>query len=139
LLQGAAALFAAGRYADAQAQFKNFLDAHPDGAFSDQAALGVAASLDAQGKGDQAVGAYQRVLNGSSDAMAVSIAKLATARIYESEGKLKEALAFYEDVARANPNSSLGSEAAVRAMELQTKSQPAPASTAPAASFNLGL
>ena len=139
LLQGAAALFAAGRYADAQAQFKNYVDAHPDGAFSDQAALGVAASLDAQGKDDLAVGAYQRVLNGSSDAMTVGLAKLATARIYESEGKLKEALAFYEDVARANPNSSLGSEAVVREMELQTKSQPAPASTAPAAPFNLGL
>jgi predicted negative regulator of RcsB-dependent stress response len=139
LLQGASALFAAGRYADAQAQFKNFLDAHPDSAFSDQAALGVAASLDAQGKEDLAVGAYQRVLNGSSDAMAVSIAKLATARIYESQGKLKEALAFYQDVARSNPNSSLGSEAAVRAMQLQTKSQPAPVSKTPAAPFNLGL
>ncbi len=138
-LQGAAALFADGRYTDAQAQFKKFLDAHPDGAFSDQAAMGVAASLDAQGKDDLAVGAYQRVLNGSSDAMAVSIAKLATARIYESQGKLKEALAFYQDVARSNPNSSLGEEAAMRAMALNTKSQPAPASKTPAAPFNLGL
>ena len=141
-LQGAATLFAAGRYADAQAQFKKFLDAHPDGAFSDQAALGVAASLDAQGKDDLAVGAYQRFLNGSSDDMAVSIAKLATARIYESQGKLKEALSLYQDVARANPNGSLGSEASVRAMQLQTKSQPEPASTAPnipSAPFNLGL
>jgi predicted negative regulator of RcsB-dependent stress response len=138
-LQGASALFAAGQYADAQAQFKNFLDAHPDGAFSDQATLGVAASLDAQGKEDQAVGAYQQVLNSSSDDMTLSVAKLATARIYESQGKLKEALSLYQNVARANPNSSLGSEAGVRAMELNTKSQPAPASTAPAAPFNLGL
>ena len=29
LLQGAAALFDAGKYADAQAQFQKFLDAHP--------------------------------------------------------------------------------------------------------------
>lgn len=147
-LQGAASLFAAGRYADAQAQFQKFLDAHPDGTFSDQAALGVAASLDAQGKEELAVGAYQRILNGSSDAMAVSVAKLATARIFESQGKLKEALTFYEEVARANPNSSLASEAAVRAMQIETKetkSKPAPASaaptapTAPTAPLNLGL
>jgi len=139
LLQAAAALFAAGRYADAQAQFQKFLDAHPDGASSDQAALGVAASLDAQGKEDPAVAAYQRVVNSSSDTMTVSVAKIATARIYESEGKLKEALAFYEDVARANPNGSLGSEAALRAMELKTKQSSVPASTAPVKPFNLNL
>jgi len=49
LLQGAAALFDAGKYPDAQTQFQKFLDAHPDSEFSGQAALGVAASLDAQG------------------------------------------------------------------------------------------
>ena len=49
-LQGAAALFAAGRFADAQAQFQKFLDAHPDGDFSASAALGVAASLEGTGK-----------------------------------------------------------------------------------------
>src|ERR1017187_1762817 len=66
-LQGAAALFAAGRYADAQLQFQKFLDAYPDGDFSAPAALGVAASLEAQGKLDPAVGAYQRIVNGFSD------------------------------------------------------------------------
>jgi hypothetical protein len=48
LLQGAAALFNAGKFTDAQAQFQKYLDAHPDGEFSGQAMLGVAASLDAQ-------------------------------------------------------------------------------------------
>ena len=56
LLQGAAMLFAAGRYADAQTQFQKFLDAYPDSFFAAQAALGVATSLDAQGKTDLAAG-----------------------------------------------------------------------------------
>ena len=46
LLQGAAMLFEAGRYADAQTQFQKFLDIHPDGFFAAQAALGVATSLE---------------------------------------------------------------------------------------------
>ena len=136
LLQGAAAMFASGRYADAQAQFQKYLDAHPDGAFYGQASLGVAASLDAQGKSDLAAGAYQQSIS-SSDAMTASIAKLATARIYESQGKLKEALDLYESVSRANPNAALGSEAAVRAMELKSKLPAAPVSTAPANPFKL--
>src|SRR6202044_2210851 len=65
LLQGAAAMFASGRYTDAQAQFQKYLDAHPDGAFYGQASLGVAASLDAQGKSDLAAGAFQHALSSS--------------------------------------------------------------------------
>jgi predicted negative regulator of RcsB-dependent stress response len=135
-LQAAGVMFAAGRYADAQEQFQKFIDAHPDSAFSSQATLGVAASLDAQSKQDLAVAAYQKAI-GPSDATTTSIAKLATARIYESQGKLKDAFTLYEDVARSNPGGTLGSEAAVRAMELQTKLPAVPVSTAPANSFKL--
>jgi tetratricopeptide (TPR) repeat protein len=137
LLQAGAASFAAGQYADAQTQFQKFLDAYPDSAFLGQGALGVAASLDAQGKSDLAVGAYQRAISSLSDTMAVGTAKLAIARIYETQGKLNEALTLYEEIARANPNDTLGSEAAMRAMELKSKSPSVPSATAPAASFNL--
>jgi tetratricopeptide (TPR) repeat protein len=139
LLQAAAALFTAEKYADAQTQFQKFLDTYPDSAFYGQAQLGVAVSLDAQGKLDLAAGAYQKAVN-SSDAMTVNAAKLAMARIYESQGKLNEAFTLYEDVARADPNGTFGSEAEQRAMELKTKSSsPAPASTAPVDSFKLNL
>ena len=128
LLQGASALFDVGKFTDAQAQFQKFLDAHPDSEFSGQAALGVATSLDAQGKADLAVGAYQRVINSSSDAMAASVAKFGLARIEESQGRFNDAMVFYQDVANANPGTSLGSEAAIRLMELRSK-LPAPATT----------
>lgn len=125
-LLGAAALFEAGKYSDAQAQFQKFLDAHPDSEFSSQALLGVATSLDAQGKVDLAPAAYQRVINNSSDTAAVSAAKFGLARIEESQGKLNDALVLFQDVARANPSSVLGSEAAMHLIELRNK-LPAPA------------
>jgi TolA-binding protein len=141
LLLNAAALFEAGKFSDAQAQFQKFLDAHPDSEFSSQALLGVATSLDAQGKTDLASGAYQRVINNSSDIAAVSAARFGLARIEESQGKLNDALALYQDVARANPSSVLGSEATMHLIELRNKMPapapapviaPAPAATAPA-------
>ena len=138
-LQGAAMLFAAGRYADAQTQFQKFLDAHSDSFFAAQAALGVATSLDAQpGKTDLAAGAYQRVINIASDVMVASSAKFALAQIDERQGKLADAMNLYEDVMRNNPNSSLGSEAGLRAMELKMKLPSARPSIAPAAPVNPG-
>jgi predicted negative regulator of RcsB-dependent stress response len=132
-LQGAAALFAGGKYADAQAQFQKYFDAHPDGEFSASAALGVAASLEALGKLDLAFGAYQRVVNGfPSDAAAVNAAKFALARISGGQGKLNDALGFYDSLIRSNPRSPVAQEAAMSAMELRTKLAPAqPAAVAP--------
>jgi predicted negative regulator of RcsB-dependent stress response len=135
LLQGAAMLFEAGRYADAQTQFQKFLDIHPDSFFAAQAALGVATSLDAQGKTDAAAGVYQRIINSYSDAVAVDSARFALAQINERQGKLAEAVNLYEAIVRYNPNGSLGSEAGLRLMELKMKLQSASPATAPAALF----
>jgi TolA-binding protein len=131
LLQGAAMLFEAGRYADAQTQFQKFLDIHPDGFFAAQAALGVATSLDAQDKTDLAAGAYQKVINISSDVAAANTAKFALAQIDERQNKLSDAMNLYDDIVRNNPNS----EAAQRAMEFKMKLPSAPPSTTPAAPF----
>jgi len=121
-LQGAAALYAAGRFADAQTQFQKFLEAHPDGDFSASAALGVAASLEAQSKLDLAIGAYQRVINGFSDAVAANTAKFALARIDEQQGKFADAFNSYDSIARSSPGSPVAQEAGIRAMELKAKS-----------------
>ena len=136
-MQGAAALFEAGKYTEAQAQFKKYLGTHPGDVFCAQAALGVAASLDAQGKTDLAASAYQRVISGFSDLNAVNVAKFALAQIDERQGKLADAENLYEDVARSSPNGSSGSEAALRAMELKTRLQPASTSAAQSSTFNL--
>jgi TolA-binding protein len=140
LLQGATVLFTTGQYADAQTQFQKFLDTYPDNFFTPQAMLGVAASLDAQGKTDLAIGAYQKAISQTSGGNVVGDAKFALARIDETQGRFADAERLYADVARAFPNSSAGSEAGRRAMELKIKSPmaavapapaPAPAGTAP--------
>jgi len=128
MLQGAAALYEAGRYPDAQAQFQKFLDAHSGSELAGQAALGVAASLDALGKPDATK--YQAVVNSSTDPAIVSAAKFALGRIAESQGKLNEALGLFQEAAGANPGSSLGYEAGMHVLDLRNKisaSAPAPA------------
>ena len=135
--QSAAVLFEAGKYPEAQSKFEQFLRTHPDSVYSPQAALGVAASLDAQGQTDLAFSAYQRVISRFPDPNAVSAAKFALAQIGERQGKLAAAENLYEEVARSNPNGSIGSEAAMRAMELKTKLPPASIPTTPPLSFNL--
>ena len=99
MLQGAAALYEAGKYPDARAQFQNFLDAHPGSEFAGEAALGVAASLDAQGKADATK--YQAVVNSSTDPAIVSAAKFGLGRIAEAQGKFNEALSLYQKMPRA--------------------------------------
>ena len=69
----------------------------------------------------------------------VAAAKFALARIDEAQGKFADAVKIYTDIARAFQNTSMGSEAGQRAMELKIKSPaaavaPAPAGTVP---FNL--
>ena len=133
LLQAAAALFVEGKYTDARTQFQKYLDAHPDNEFSGQASLGVAASFDAQGKTGLAADAYQRIVNSASDPAVINAAKFALARIDDAQGHYNEALMYYEDVARSNPNGSLGAEAGLRLMELQSRATPTPQANPPAA------
>jgi len=134
MLQSAGMLFAAGKYADAQAQFQQFLNQYPGSSLAAQATLGVAASLDAQGQTDSAAGVYHRVITSYSDVIVAGYAKYRLAQIDERLGKLSEALNLYEDVAHSNPGSQLGSEAGLCAMELKKKPSSA---TAPAAPFQI--
>ena len=136
-LQGATALFITGKYADAQTQFQMFLDAYPDNFFTAQATLGLASSLDALGKTDQAINAYQRASNQTSDLNVAVSAKFSLARIDEAQGKLAEAQRLYREVARSYGNTSLGSQAGLRAMDLSDRLPKAPATPAPAPAANV--
>jgi TolA-binding protein len=141
LMEGATALFTSGKYSDAQTEFQKFLDTYPDNFLTPQAMLGVAASLDALGKTDLAIGAYQKAAGQTANANVVATAKFSLARINEAQGKLADAAKLFSEVARSYANTSLGSEAGMRAVELKAKlpATPVPAATTPAASvpFNL--
>lgn len=136
LMLGAATLFSSGKYPEAQTEFQKYIREYSSGPFSAPAALGVAACLDAQRKTDLAAAAYQRVISGYSDPNSVDAAKLALANIDEQRGKLTDAENLYQEVVRYNPNSPLGSEAALHAMQLRPKLAASPTSN-PSASFNL--
>ncbi len=133
MLQSAALLFQGRKYADAQDRFQTFLNEYPASPLAPQAALGVAACLDAQGKADASASAYQRVFNSYSDPSTAAFARFRLAQIDEQLGKRTEALSLYEDVARSSSGSALGSEAAMRAMEMKIASAPAAAQPAVAA------
>jgi TolA-binding protein len=137
MLQGAAMLFVAGRYADAQAQFQKFLNTYPDNSLTSEARFGVATSLDAQGKLSLAAGTYQNVINNSSELSVIAAARLGLAQIQEQQGDVADAQKNYEEVARSNPNSSLASEAVMRAVQSKTKSPAAIQTNAAPVPFNL--
>lgn len=137
LVLGATTMFESGKYLEAQTQFQKYLETYAGQAYSASAALGVAASLDAEGKTEAAVGAYQRVVNGYADPNAVDAAKFALAGIDQQQGKIIQAETFYQEVARDNPNTPLGSDAAFRALQLRSKLPPTtPPRTSPTP-FNL--
>ncbi len=140
LIMGATTLYVSGDYAKAQSEFQQYMTTYPAGPFAATALLGVAASLDAQHKTDDAAKAYQRVINNFSDPNATDAAKFALAKIDEQLGKLSDAADLYMEVARSNPNSPLGSEAALQAEKLRGKAQapttPAPATTQAITSSN---
>jgi predicted negative regulator of RcsB-dependent stress response len=149
LMQGAAALFMAGKYADAQGIFQRYADAHPDGEFSGQATLGVAKCQEAQGKLNDAAGTYQHVINDSADEQAVIAAQFSLAQIDLQQKNYDNAAQLFQKVAQSDRYGALGSEAAQFLYSMQS-SRPAaaapaaakgaattPAATGTAAPFNL--
>ena len=129
-LQSAAALYGAGNYPEAQAQFQKYLDSNPNGNFAATAQLGIAACLEAQNKVDQAAAAYQRVVSVYPMSSSIGMAEYALGRICEQQNKFQEAMTHYQNVIMKTLNGSLSNEARERAFELQSKiaaSAPKPA------------
>ncbi|HTR42119.1 MAG TPA: tetratricopeptide repeat protein [Pseudomonadales bacterium] len=129
LMQGSAALFMAGKFADAQSSFQRYLDSHPDGEFSGQAALGVAKCQEAQGKLDAAAGTYEHVINDLADEEAVINAQFSLALINLEQKKFDNAQQLFQKVMQVDRFGALGSEAAQYLYSMQSRT-PAPASTA---------
>lgn len=124
LLLGAGELFAAGKPAEAWPQFERFLREYPAHALAAQANLGLAACLAAEGKLEEAASAYKSLVDRFPNANTASQARFALAGIYETQGKLEPALRMFEEVAGGDLSGTLGSEAGMRAHELQMKIGP---------------
>ena len=124
ILLGAGELFAAGKPAEAQAQFERFLREYPAHPLAAQANLGLAASYAAEGKLDDAAKTYKSLVDRFPNANTAPQARFALAGVYETQGKLEPALRMFEEVAGADLSGTLGSEAGMRAHELQMKLGP---------------
>jgi predicted negative regulator of RcsB-dependent stress response len=141
LMQGAAALFMAGKYADAQGDFQRYADEHPDGEFAGQASLGVAKCLEAQGKLNDAAGVYQHVINDLPDEEAIIVAQFSLAQIYLQQHSYDNAASLFQKVMQSDRFGALGSEAAQYLYNMQSRAPaPTPAATpaqGTSAPFNL--
>ena len=135
VLLAGSTLFVDGKYDQAKAQFEKFVHEYRDPIFMGQALLGIAACLDAQNKTEEAIRAYKDLMEHHSADPAASQAKFALARLYEGQGKPEQARPLFEEVARAEPYTSIGSEAGMRSEELKMKHPelfaPQPSATIP--------
>jgi len=135
VLLAGSTFFVEGKYDQAKAQFEKFVHEYRDPTFMGQALLGIAACLDAHNKTDEAIRAYKDLMEHHSGDQAASQAKFALARLYEAQGKPELARQLFEEVARAEPYTSIGSEAGMRSEELKMKHPqlfaPQPGATAP--------
>ncbi len=127
-LQAAAALFEAGRYADAQVLFQKFLNTNDGSPLAAAAQLGEAASLEAAGKLADAATAYLAVVKSHPESNEALSAKFALGRVLEAQGQLTEATSYYQEVARAPLAGTLGSEAGLRLSQISAH----PAASKPA-------
>ncbi len=121
LILGAGALFAEGKYEEAETQFRRFTREHVSSPFLGQALLGVAASLEAQGKTNEAVSAYSELIQRRPNEPIIPQARFALARLYEAQNKPELARDLFEEINRDDRFSSLGSEAGIRLEELKAK------------------
>jgi predicted negative regulator of RcsB-dependent stress response len=102
ILLAAGALFAEGKYAEAQTQFERLAKEHAGSPWAPEAAYGIAASLESQGKRDDALTAYQRVITTYQNEPVATQARLALARIYETKNQPDLALKQYDDLTHAS-------------------------------------
>lgn len=121
LLLAAGSLFVENKFSDAQVQFERFTREYRDSPFMGEALLGVAACLDAEGKTEAAISAYKNLIDRHPSDIVVPQAKFSLARLYEAQNQPELAKDLFQDVERANPYSSLGSDAGMRLEELIAK------------------
>jgi predicted negative regulator of RcsB-dependent stress response len=120
-LLAARALFAEGRYPEAQAQFERFVAEHKGSDWVAQAEFGIAACLEAQNQADKALARYQQVATRFAADAIVPYARLACARIEEAQGRPELALRIYDELARSRTATMLGPEVRMRREELLQK------------------
>jgi len=113
--------FSQNKFDQAKSMFEKFRREHGDNPLIPQAQLGIAACLEAQGKTAEAIAAYKDLIERKLNDITVPQAKFALANLYEADNKPELAFNLFEEIVRADPYSSLGSVAGMRAERLKQK------------------
>jgi TolA-binding protein len=103
------ALFTEGKFADAEAAFKNFANEFPESPWRAAAAFGIAAAQEAQNK-PEAEASYRNVVTSHGKSAVADNANLALARIAEKKNQPAEALRIYNQILAPTPGVQPGQE-----------------------------
>ena len=114
----AGALYEAGQYEEARAEFDKFTREQTASSLAPQAALGIAASLEALKRPDEAMTAYQTVINRYPNDAVVTQAKLSLGRLYEAKGQPEAAYKLYQEMTRLAAMSAWQRDLSQRTDEL---------------------
>lgn len=117
----ASALFAEGKFAEAQSQFEKFQTEVPGSRFNPSAAIGAAVAVESQGRTAEALTAYQSIATRYPNSSVLTQAKFAMARLHEEKKQLAEAYKLYEEVAKPGTFSTWADQAAQRKEQLSLK------------------
>jgi len=120
LIEAASLFYIEGKYAEAETQYKRFLNDYPDSSFQPQGMLGLASTVDAEGKTADAIEQYEKVRKRYPNDSVVDEAKLALARLYEKQNP-SEAYKLYSELLAMGSQSGVGSEAGIRVTDLLEK------------------
>jgi tetratricopeptide (TPR) repeat protein len=121
LLLAAAEYFDEGKFDQAKSLFEKFRREHGDSPLSGNALLGSAACLEGMGKTADALTAYKDFAEHHPNDIAAPQARYALGNLYEAQNKPELALPLFEQIAMTQPQSSLGSEAGMRAEDIKIK------------------
>ena len=109
-------LFTDGKYAEAEAAFKNFLEGNSGSPWAPAASYGVAAAQEAQKK-PEALASYRNVSTAYPNSAVAEQAKLALARNYEATNQPEQALMIYNELSAPQPGDMSGQPANPEAMQ----------------------
>jgi len=87
-----------GKFDEATATLRAFLEKYPEHQLISGAWTSIAANLEAQGKVDEALATYQKVTTAYANSFSAPAALLAQARLHAAKGKPEEARRLYEQV-----------------------------------------
>lgn len=116
-LRTANALYAAGKFGEAQSAFERFVTEYPTSPLQPEAVFGVATCLEAQKKNAEALSKYQELASRFPQSAFVDRARLGQARLYELQGDKTQAFRIYQELA-SHGSSSMASSGQMNGLQI---------------------